>query len=89
VLHGASRARFFDARELDALLVYAQRMITEAAERIYLGDNGLCPVDGACEYCGYKSVCLWNAGYAGNTQRTPPRFDRDSLAGEAAGEAAR
>ncbi len=84
-LHGASK-NFFDAPQLDALLSYALSMIRNAAERICGGDNAICPVDGACDYCDYKSVCLMNAGYAGNAQRTAERFDRDSLSedGEAA-----
>ncbi len=77
-LHGQSKG-FFDENEMEALLRYARRMICEAAERIYDGDNGLRPVEGACGYCDYKSVCLISAGYAGNMLRTPPRFDRQQL----------
>ena len=82
-LNGQSKT-FFDAPQLDALLSYAQGMIRDAAERIYGGDNVICPVDGACDYCDYKSVCLLNAGYAGNAQRTAEPFDRERLNGEAA-----
>lgn len=84
-LHGQSK-NFFDAPQLDALLSFAQDMIRGAAERIYGGDNAICPVDGACDYCDYKSVCLLNAGYAGNAQRTAEPFDRERLNGD--GEAA-
>ena len=77
-LHGQSKT-FFDAPQLDALLGFAQDMIRDAAERIYGGDNAICPVDGACDYCDYKSVCLLNAGYAGNAQRTAEPFDRERL----------
>ncbi len=83
-LHGQSRSRFFDEQELNGLLGFAQRMISEAAERIYGGENGICPVDGACDFCDYKSVCLMNAGYAGNAQRTAPPFDRERLVSEEA-----
>jgi ATP-dependent helicase/DNAse subunit B len=82
VLHGSSKS-FYDNQELDGLLRYALRMICEAAERIYGGDNGICPIDGACGYCDYKSVCLMNAGYTGNALRTPLCFDRQRLIGEA------
>jgi ATP-dependent helicase/nuclease subunit B len=85
-LHGASKS-FFDEQELDGLLRYAQRMIREAAERVYNGDNGICPIDGTCGYCDYKSVCRMNAGYAGNALRTPPRFDREKLVSGAPADA--
>jgi ATP-dependent helicase/DNAse subunit B len=77
-LHGASRS-FFDERELDGLLGYARRMVREAAERVYGGDNDIRPVEEACGYCDYKSVCRMNTLYAGNALRTPPHFDREKL----------
>ena len=85
-LHGASRS-FFNEQELDALLRYAKRLIREAAERIYSGDNSICPVDGACGYCDYKSVCRMHPLYSGNSLRTPPRFNREQLNGSADREA--
>lgn len=85
-LHGNSKS-FFNEQELDALLRYARRMVCEAAQRIYSGDNSICPIDGACGYCDYKSVCRMNALYSGNTLRTPPRFDRAQLIGSSDGEA--
>jgi ATP-dependent helicase/DNAse subunit B len=81
-LHGASRS-FFDVPELEGLLRYARRMVCEAAERALGGDNGICPVEGACDYCDSKSVCRMNALYAGNALRVPPRFDAQRLIEEA------
>ena len=85
-LHGISKS-FFNEQELDGLLRYAKRLIREAAERIYSGDNSICPVDGACGYCDYKSVCRMHPLYAGNALRMPPRFDRSQLTDSASGEA--
>ena len=82
-----SSTRLFDEQELDELLRYTQRLVREAAERIYSGDNSICPISGACGYCDYKSVCRMNTLYAGNALRTPPRFDREQLNGSANGEA--
>lgn len=64
-----SNARLFTEEELDELLDYTQRLVCEAAERIYSGDNSICPVNGVCGYCDYKNVCRMNTLYAGNALR--------------------
>ena len=82
-----SNTRLLTEEELNELLGYAQRLICEAAERIYSGDNSICPVSGVCGFCDYKSVCRMHPLYAGNALRTPPRFDREQLNGGADEEA--
>ncbi|MGI5849697.1 MAG: PD-(D/E)XK nuclease family protein [Christensenellales bacterium] len=83
-LNQTGKKRFFTEDELTALFGHTDTMIKNAVERMYCGDNAICPAEGitgasACVYCNYTSVCMKDAGYEGNGTRLIESVDKDFL----------
>lgn len=81
-LHGRGAARQFSSSEFSALLSLTRCMISDAIDRVYGGDNAICPVKDACGYCDYAAICRFNEDYSGNMIRETEPFNRELLAKE-------
>ena len=84
VLHGAAKNKFFTATELTNLLALTNELIKGAAVGMYSGAADITPIESGpsihvCEYCEYKSVCLLDPGFDGNSYREIPAFEKSDL----------
>lgn len=75
--------QIYGKEEISAMLAHTRRLLTRAVEGLQAGDDSITPAastaeDTACRYCDYKSVCMFDPGYAGNRERPLGAVSRET-----------
>lgn len=74
--------QIYTKEDLQTLLLHVQKLIGRAVREIRIGNNALTPAgfkeesDIACNFCDYKSICLFDPGFSGNKKRIIQGLDK-------------